>query len=93
MAHAEKCPICGGRGTVQHLQPPQYTTTGDWEAGPPVLCYGCGGKGWVEVADGPYYTIQPSRPLQYDATGDPVMPPNSTGDDLRWPNTAYTYSG
>jgi hypothetical protein len=24
-----------------------------------IECHGCGGKGWVEVSDGPQYTLEP----------------------------------
>lgn len=45
MAHAEKCPICYGKGKVleeatKYEKVPTMNT-----------CYGCGGKGWVEVQD------------------------------------------
>ena len=83
MAHAEKCPVCDGTGEYRvktHVAHIDDKVRLDAET---VVCHGCDGKGWVEVADGPYYTIQPAWPPQYDATGD----------DLRWPNTTYTYSG
>jgi len=44
VAHAEKCPVCNGRGTV----PPKDSIT----SGVEVPCYGCNGKGWVEVGNG-----------------------------------------
>lgn len=43
MAHAEKCPICLGRGTV----PPKENCTAGYEE----TCYGCSGRGWVPVQD------------------------------------------
>jgi hypothetical protein len=49
--HAEKCPICEGKGKVPRID--------GWNCHEDA-CHGCGGKGWVEVKDGPYYTIQPS---------------------------------
>ena len=63
--HAEKCPICGGKGKL-----PTDTTVAEKD------CYGCFGKGWVEVTDsvavpwpwyppyppvGPYYTVWTNR--------------------------------
>ena len=48
MAHAEKCPVCNGTG--KYLLEPDNRE---------IACYGCDGKGWIEVADSPYYTIQP----------------------------------
>jgi len=54
MAHAEKCPICEGKGTLYE---------GWFDIGPngdvfvaaedtkEVACRGCGGKGWVEISD------------------------------------------
>jgi len=77
MAHAEKCPICEGRGRLR-------TFEGDTESLSP--CHGCDGKGWVSVQDEIVTVLSP-------LSIEPVMPPNSTGDDLRWPNTTYTYSG
>lgn len=43
MAHAERCPICYGKGKL----PPEgnYTTYSERP------CYGCDGRGWVEVRD------------------------------------------
>lgn len=46
MAHAEKCPVCGGEGTVTKM----VNTTAGVEV---ETCKGCGGKGWVEVSDAP----------------------------------------
>ena len=66
MAHAEKCPICDGEG--------KYWPEG-WCASEGANCYGCNGKGWVEVADGPYYTIQPLGPL-YGAPNHTIHPWN-----------------
>ena len=48
MSHAEKCPLCGGSGTlpVLDLQGYPHNTT----AGPLTKpCHGCGGSGWVVV--------------------------------------------
>ena len=43
MAHAEKCPVCGGDGGRRGSR----SDTGSSEF---VTCHGCGGKGWVEVS-------------------------------------------
>ncbi len=39
--HAEKCPVCGGKGKVPDLYSSGYEAT----------CHGCQGKGWVEITD------------------------------------------
>jgi len=49
MAHVEKCPVCEGRGYVQHLDNPGLAGT---QTAHNVPCHGCGGKGWVTVEDG-----------------------------------------
>lgn len=45
MAHAEKCPICEGKGKIHGMN-----TDGQ---GMPLheTCHGCNGKGWVEISD------------------------------------------
>lgn len=52
MAHAERCPICFGKGTI-----PVDDYTGATK-----VCHGCGGKGWVEVSDSPIYPVLPRNP-------------------------------
>lgn len=48
--HAEKCPICDGKGrTVIE----NTATTGGITIPPTEPCHGCNGKGWVEVSDEP----------------------------------------
>jgi DnaJ-class molecular chaperone len=44
MAHAEVCPICKGKGTIEK----GGNTT---DAKFPVTCHGCGGTGWITVND------------------------------------------
>ena len=44
MAHAEKCPVCGGEGTITK----KVCNTSGAEV---ETCKGCGGRGWVEVSD------------------------------------------
>lgn len=39
MAHAEKCPVCNGKGEIIKNNMTGETT----------VCHGCNGKGWVEV--------------------------------------------
>lgn len=46
MSHAEKCPICYGKGKVQ-----ETSGFGTSQKKADRTCHGCGGKGWVEVAD------------------------------------------
>lgn len=41
MAHAEICPICGGKGVKRDLS--------DLTTGQPQRCHGCGGLGWITV--------------------------------------------
>ena len=43
--HAEKCPICEGKGAVIDDMNGYAPSTNR------VVCHGCGGKGWVEVHD------------------------------------------
>lgn len=45
MAHAERCPVCGGSGKI--TDPDSLRTTYPVEK----VCHGCWGKGWVEVSD------------------------------------------
>lgn len=46
MAHAERCPVCGGEGKVK---PSGLDKVGD----KPRPCHGCKGLGWVPVDDTP----------------------------------------
>jgi hypothetical protein len=61
--HAEKCPVCEGKGVV----PPEEVA----------ICHGCGGKGWVEVQGDsrpvtrPYYPYYPYYPYW---PAYPIMP-------------------
>jgi len=50
MAHAERCPVCYGKGVVYGVA--------ENGAFPTTQCYGCQGKGWVTVEDN--YPISPS---------------------------------
>lgn len=60
MAHAEKCPVCGGDGVVR------------WNASTPgvvtVQCHGCDGRGWVTVADSEYHPLYQYHPTPYHPT-------------------------
>ena len=47
MNHAEKCPVCYGKGEVSEASQYPYLTSGTSI----VTCHGCGGKGWVTVED------------------------------------------
>jgi hypothetical protein len=40
MAHAEICPVCNGKGTIEQNG-----------ATDPKTCHGCNGKGWVTVGE------------------------------------------
>jgi len=44
MTHAEKCPVCEGKGRI----PTEGYTVAEDDGRE---CHGCGGKGWVEVHD------------------------------------------
>ena len=52
MTHAQKCPLCFGRGKL--LYQDYY---GEKHAINPTEhpCYGCNEKGWIEVSDTNYY--------------------------------------
>ena len=81
MAHAEKCPICEGSGRLPLPVEMGTTASRPYDK----LCHGCGGKGWVEVADSPYYTIQPlGSVFNLGWVSDGAM----TGDDLTSPLTS-----
>jgi len=64
MAHAERCPICNGNGTIKTTQD-DGTTLGSVEL--QETCHGCDGKGWVTVSDGQgYYGDHYNDPPIYD---------------------------
>jgi DnaJ-class molecular chaperone len=42
MAHAEKCPVCNGKGEIFRAGDVGDTRSNN-------VCHGCNGKGWVEV--------------------------------------------
>ena len=44
MAHAQKCPICSGEGTVEK-------DIGHGIGREDLTCHGCGGKGWITIQD------------------------------------------
>lgn len=50
MAHAEKCPVCKGVGSVEKLINSNSEGTA-MEAVYVSACHGCGGQGWVQVND------------------------------------------
>jgi len=47
MSHAEKCPVCGGKGFIPDSTKSVYNKN-TWPK-----CHGCKGKGWVSVSDYP----------------------------------------
>ena len=65
MTHAEKCPVCYGKGVLSR---DDYTTT---TARIPrdQTCHGCNGKGWVTVNDDSMFTIKISE-SSYPYAGD-----------------------
>lgn len=56
MAHAELCPVCGGSGQVNSMDPLQTGATR--------LCHGCGGTGWVVVQDLPIQVPQVTEKMK-----------------------------
>lgn len=48
MSHAEKCPICKGKGNIPDRPAPK---DGGLHTLNFVNCHGCDGKGWVTVED------------------------------------------
>jgi hypothetical protein len=45
MSHAEICPVCGGKGRINDVDPTDACVA-RWKR-----CHGCGGSGWVTVQD------------------------------------------
>ena len=58
MSHAEKCPICNGKGQIE------TGNTSGWKQ-----CHGCNGLGWITLYD---YTSYPTYPVY--PTNHPVWP-------------------
>jgi len=50
MNHAERCPVCGGRGKLPAKLGEDVGGTGELVRFV-ALCHGCDGKGWVVVPD------------------------------------------
>ena len=44
MAHAERCPICHGKGKT-------HISEGTTSSEPEMICHGCNGRGWITVQD------------------------------------------
>jgi len=56
MAHAEKCPVCGGKGEIDDpIDDSSFYPTHASKK----TCHGCGGKGWVVVPDERHYYKPP----------------------------------
>ena len=51
MSHAEKCPVCHGKGYQSNVTYGYPQTTGGQPIQGQNTCIGCGGKGWVTVED------------------------------------------
>ncbi len=45
-SHAEKCPVCHGKGVIREIFGQGYVTSRKTKT-----CHACGGKGWVTVRD------------------------------------------
>lgn len=59
MAHAERCPVCGGSGNVSPPHDPNVTSVPI-----PSTCHACHGMGWVTVYDStPYVPYVPTPPI------------------------------
>lgn len=57
MAHAERCPVCGGSGKLRD--------DGKTTCPMPKTCHGCSGKGWITVQDSVYpHPIRPRREIE-----------------------------
>lgn len=52
MGHAQRCPVCLGRGWIEENS---GTTSGIVRK----VCHGCGGLGWIQVSDNFWYPIYP----------------------------------
>ena len=76
MNHAEKCPVCKGKGKVKSKS---ITTNSDGERTKEkikITCHGCNGTGWVTVQDNnesikeyiPYYPINYPTSPEYPYT-------------------------
>jgi len=72
MAHAEKCPVCGGTGKIPCAEKCGSTASQDL-----VTCHGCGGTGWVTVTDATDWQI-PNMVMQNVEAGLYVV--RITGD-------------
>lgn len=70
--HAEKCPICEGRGHLGFVEDAYQKPNSTADA----VCHGCGGEGWVEVNDSPQgwisHAYEPSWPPHVTITWDQV---------------------
>ncbi len=66
MAHAERCPICYGKGQINNVNPGD-TCAERWET-----CHGCSGRGWIEIQDTNVYPYYPPAPL--NPTWAPSIP-------------------
>ena len=50
MSHAQKCPICNGKGHINQEGNFAYRDE-QGNTAPQKTCHGCGGRGWIEVKD------------------------------------------
>lgn len=88
MAHAERCPVCNGKGVVPsdfyeiRNKPMGYydggTTTGMQQ--PAVPCRSCGGTGVVNVPDGNGYSFKPTWTGDWEYTNEEGPTLGNTSD-------------
>jgi hypothetical protein len=85
MAHAEKCPVCNGKGEIFRAGD-AGTNIGDTRSNN--VCHGCNGKGWVEVG-----TEYPN-PIHSGQSYSPEKSKIGTRDIFNWgiPNKVGAFS-
>lgn len=83
MSHAEKCPVCEGKGRMCTL-PFGYGTDATKK------CHGCGGLGWITVEDRISYHY-PTYPYQCPVFIYPEPEPR-TVPEITWHQGACTIS-
>jgi hypothetical protein len=65
--HAEKCPVCGGKGRISDIAVGSGMISEDQMR----TCHGCKGKGWVEVRDYEFGTMPDPIKVDVQFKDDP----------------------